>query len=567
MGSNSHDQYLTVSDHKSDFSPFLWRLLLDLCRRGGGYFQSVLVFIFFYVFMAHAGLQTPVNQPLGQWELLVPSLQNDLSALTPVFQPVDPPSRRASIRILRLPVPVRETLRSPEGKAVHALKLIDYAYPPHLEEAYTRQGGIYIALEHESGCDLYKPDGDCLKSWRERRRMLPEYGATLDNVYYYPTMGQAPQVIKPEAFQSIPFFLRQHVIPVMTEEFYGKKASSFYAWHRPVLVNILRDSLCYESSLCEDAKRYGAHLFALGCGSGTELDLASRELEHNGIRTIGHGLEINSSLVENAREKYAYLNFTQADASYPASKIIESKKSKPLSSESPTLVLAEGFLTRSVLSGTEAGLIVLQELLQDGVADFVVIGGLASPLVNEHIAKAAGWIATPLMIFYPENIIATDIYLPTLVLRRPAQEEYINTFFERHRSNTGGGEGVVDMSMSAMPWLLIRRIHEELDIDNVKKVDLSFSYFPKDDYSTLLDDIILILASLPSLTHVVLSGRESWLEEFVSKSKDLGKYVVVLRDDIGYKYELPVLEADMRELLLRQRYPSVKNLDVPDTPK
>ena len=180
------------------------------------------------------------------------------------------------------------------------------------------------------------------------------------------------------------------------------------------------------------------------------------------------------------------------------------------------------------------------------------------------MARAAGWIAHPLMIYYPENKLATDVYIPALVLRRPAEADYIDSFFEGCRSHSvPESGGVVDMSMSATPWLLVRSIPEKLDAEEVKKIDLSFSYLPEDGCSELIDEIVSNLNALPALTQVVLSGREHWFEEFMDKSKKTGRYGIALRDDLGFDNELPVLGPDQRTSLLNKRHPNVKDVYVP----
>ena len=301
-----------------------------------------------------AGPQTPVNQPLGQWSSFIPSLQKDVDNLTHIMAPDDPPSKRASVRTLSLSIPAGETLKDPEGRLIKTLKVIEYAYPPDQREAVERSGGMYIVLEHETGCDLYKPDDKYLGDWRMRRRLLPEYGAAFDNVFYFPTMGQAPQLVPERYFPFLSFLHSRGLIPVMMEELYADEVEEFYDWHRPVVAKILCDSLSNDSTLLENAKRHGSHLVALGCGSGCDLDLMSKALKEEGVNTIGHGLEIYQSLVAKAKSKYPHLSFTEADASHPASEIAKAKQGNPLAPESPTIVLAEGFLTRYVLAGSES---------------------------------------------------------------------------------------------------------------------------------------------------------------------------------------------------------------------
>ncbi len=520
---------------------------------------ACVVHTVFYVCIAHGGLQTPVNQSLGQWPILAPSLQEDINNLNRVMAPDDPPSTKANVRTLSLSIPAEETLKAPDGKRVSLLRLIEYAYPPNMKHAQKRSGGLYIALSHEAGCDLYKPDHKHLERWKRSRRLLPKYGAVLDNVFYFPTMGKAPQLIQERHFHLLPTIVSEGIIPVIMEDFYTDKEKQFNDWHRPIVAKILVDALNNEPTLLQNAQKHGAYLFALGCGSGCDLNSMSEKLKEEGVHNTGYGLEIYSSLVEKAKLQYPHLNFINTDASHPAVEIAKAIKANSLTPESPVIVLAESFLTRYVLPGTEAGLAVLQELLQEGIADLVVISGQAAPLVNARMAQAAGWIAYPLMIYYPENKIASDIYIPALVLRRPVGAAYLDSFFENCRNNIMNYMGdVVDMSMSATPWLLVRSISEQLEVGEVKKIDLSFSYLPKDRCSVLIDEIISHLNSLPALTQVILSGREHWYKEFMDKSIMSGRYTIALRDDMSFDHELPVLDAVLRDVLLKKRYPDVK---------
>ncbi len=532
------------------------------------------VFLGFSSGAVFAGIKTPVNQASGVWKDFLPDLQKGIDNLESVRKPDAPPTKRAHVRVMTLSLPRRKKLYSPTGKFVHELKLIDYAYPPRSKGEGKRNGWMYVLLKHKSGHKLYKCPVSDSEKWVKARNVWPRYGATQDNVFYTPMMGHSPVLIDESELGRVKKIVKEAKIhPVMSEKTYfaKEKAKMFYEWHRPIVSDILLNAVKSLPNLHKVAKQRGVFLFALGTGSGDDLDIVDKALEKEGIRSRSYGIEIYKCLIKEGKKKYPHLHFIQGDAASPAEIIIKTKKeaikkAKKTAMRKPTIVVAEGFLTRQVLSGAQEGLEVLQELIQDGVADVVVISGLAAPLVNEHIARAAGWEATPLMIHYPDNFAGlntTAEYNPALVLNRPSESDYLDGLVEDfEKSLEDDPEGVIDLSMSAKPWLLLKHIRKKLgDINQVCKIDLSFSYMPREQYSAKLDSIIKNLGSFSGLQQVILSGREHWYKAFAKKirrHKSVRNFEIALRKDIGYENELPVLNAELRSVLLGKRHPEVR---------
>ena len=328
---------------------------------------------------------------------------------------------------------------------------------------------------------------------------------------------------------------------VMDEWNYTPEIETFFDWHRPVMAQLLKSNLL-DSQYAGAAECSGLLLVGLGCGSGADLVVALKELRDSGFSTKQLGIEILSNLVSKGNQLYPELNIIQGDALNSAALIRAQKQKLQLPSSAPTLVLAEELLARRVLSGTYPALQVLQQLIQTGVADVVVIGGWNAILVDEDIAGAAGWSAQTVTLYWESE----KFYLPALALVRPVHQEQMDAI--RCRSIKRSQKGVfttLDLSRFGLPLLALEYFLTQPEAQKFTQVGLSWSYLQTDT----LDQLMSLLARFPNLKHVTISGFEPWSGEFLKKAKAVKQFKLFQRTDSLYANELPSLEPWRARLL------------------
>ena len=525
--------------------------------------------ILFLTSSVFCGIKTPINQQQGDWEQYASFLQQKINTLQPAAcKPDNPPTIRANIRTLSLPIPDHIILTGSDQEQITQLDIIEYAYPPN--PPYRNKDGMtYICLQQEKGKTLFTiPNKEDRMLWLELRETLPEYGATLDNIFYDMTMGIDPKLSsadEQDLDQAGCLCYWKGEIPVQNEDTYAEDTEVFYDNHRPELAKTMIDAMRNNVDVYQRAKKNGVQLFCLGCGSGRDLDTAAKAIEKEGIRYKGYGIEYYKTLAKRGSDRFPQYNFIASDAQKPAQLIRSEKVASPLNSDAPVIVMAEGFLARQVISGSEAGLAVLQELIQENVADLVVTGSLSCPLINSRMAIATGWDVTPLMFHYPSNPFATEIYIPLMVLVRPSAGKILENSLQRFRQcKLQDFEFTADLSMCGQTIQVLEHLINHCETDTVQSVDLSFSYLNDSNTIGQVEQVITILQRIPGLKQVILSGSESWYKTFLGRAKQAGCFKVAVRKDIGFNFELPVIATEMRPLLGLSSRPEVKTVYSPE---
>ena len=343
----------------------------------------------------------------------------------------------------------------------------------------------------------------------------------------------------------------------------------FMRWHRAELARLMLAALQDHPELYARAKSKGIDLFCLGCGSGQDVMACHNTLKQHGIISRSKGIEILQPLHWNAidrsrnelKTKFEKMTcgFIRGDAEKPG-KIIRANKD----SEGLTLVVAEDFLVQRVLPGTYSSLKVLQELIQPGVADMVIIGGVHPSLVSERIATLAGWKTQQVNLYHSREVTGywqrpkigstSQHYVPAFVLTREDKETERERLFKRSWLRLASPLGaydktitptLLDLSMTGLTERWLKEIRMTQWGQKITSIDLSYSHL--DD--SLLDRIVNLLLAYPSLTHVTASGYESWYTSLMDKLEAVGRLKLVQRKDNQYKHEIPSLDPDTAKRL------------------
>ena len=246
----------------------------------------------------------------------------------------------------------------------------------------------------------------------------------------------------------------------------------FLDWHRPQLARLAIAALEDAPELKQKANEKGVNLVCLGCGGGEDVRICHKAMQEKSYTVRSLGIERLNLLRWNAEHESSMLGesacFIQGDAHEAAELIQKHRKVNGL-----TIVIAEDFLVQQVLPGPYSALKILQQLIQPGIADMVVISGVHHPLVSKGIALAAGWSVQVVDIYHSESITKylhrpklnkDDRYsTPAFILTRPNQESEWIRLQQRglRRSTKISTEGgnfqpiqfmkTLDLSMSGLP--------------------------------------------------------------------------------------------------------------------
>lgn len=340
----------------------------------------------------------------------------------------------------------------------------------------------------------------------------------------------------------------------------------FLDWHRPQLARLTIAALEDMPKLKQKATEKGVNLVCLGCGGGEDLRICHKAMQEKNYTVRSLGIERLSLLRWNAEHESSVLGesacFIAGDAHESAELIRQHRKADGL-----TIVVAEDFLVQQVLPGPYSALKILQQLIQPGIADMVVIGGVHHSLVNRRMASAAGWLVQEVDIYHSEPVTKylyrpklnddNHYSTPSFVLTRPNQDSEWTRLQQLglRRSTKISTEGgnfqpiqfmkTLDLSMSGLPNQGLQLFLDQKKSLDITQVDLSYTYLAENQ----LDETIHLLLGFPKLVHVMVSGFEPWYDAFLEAVKTTGRFKLVLRKDNQYRHELPTLDPSTAKLL------------------
>ena len=530
------------------------------------YIASIALFFIFSAHLTSAVLKTPFNQEPEDWENFLPKLQNLINHTTPISTHPHPPPINAAVDVSSLDIPDKYDLLSPEGGHLIRIEFIihsvDFKQITDREDRNAKTQTNILCTLSTGENQLLSISKEQEEQWIKIIQDFPKYGGIYNSVLFCKSIHQ-DTVCREEYDFRFPGEIAKlqaaitrlgmqmcrnnqhsctidHLISfqkVRDESNYTDDLKKFYRWHREKLSELLLSAVSNNQHVDQLVRYHGAILFCLGCGSGNDLESATSTLQTNGIDVQSIGIEIRPELVEKGLKQFPNYKFIQGNALNSAELILKEKSSRDIGSEIPTLIMAEGLLTRQVLRGPYESLQVLQELVQEGVADIVVIGGLASLLVNGEIATAAGWKSTTIML-YPDVILQNksrkhDILI---VLEKKMLEQQMEDIYSRsQRRSRSRAFTTLDLSMFGLPLSAIQHFLQKQEIQTIKQIDLSWSYLKKSE----INQMLTLLSAFPTLTHITTSGFEPWYELFSEKAKALNQFILLKRTDNKYKHELP----------------------------
>lgn len=539
---------------------------------------------------------------LNSWDTFTPRFQklidsHSLSGYS--FVSMNPLLNRAVIAT-RLNIPDTVTIKNPSKSAVTKIESFltsEDFIAIHDRSARQKGNKLTIILSDDKGKRIAYPVVTHHNDWLSLMKESAILGARVDDIAFYPyahhelqthdyesefqrhlpahgTMKTIGKATKSEALKG---YSSDASVPVdsvyiepdsrrkeLTSDNIDRDIFLFMQWHRPVLARLMSAALQDHPELYQKANDKGVDLFCLGCGSGQDVMACHKALKDQGIISRSKGIEQLQPLHWNAivrgrqelETQYERMTcgFIKGDATKPADIIHANKMPDGL-----TIIIAEDFLVQQVLPGTYSSLKVLQELIQPGIADMVIIGGVHPSLVSERIAEMAGWKAQQVELYHsgetagywqrPKVGNNTPYSGPAFALTRESEDIERDRIFKRSWLRLASPVKAYDKSM--MPSLLdlsmlgttetwLEKIRILQWGQNVTSIDLSYSHLDNNK----LNRIVNLLLGYPSLTHVTASGYESWYESLMSKLEATGRVKLMLRKDNQYKHELPTLNPD-----------------------
>ena len=544
---------------------------------------KVVVILMFYLFtnFSHAKLPSPFNiieDPFRDTEafnIFHITLTILISQLTPIDQPVTPPPINTAVGIFhldmaeRIPVKLRGISIASIDLIVHSVDFrkiqdtnqrnqhINYniiiTFVDGKQELFKIQDGENKQKWPKFACDFFPVYGGYLTHINSHRNVhkpllpLQEYAQAIVDNFTPETLAKLSKIDLQNPAELARFIdcnshiKNQFPLHTMSELNYDATAKLFYRWHRSVMARLLYRNL-QDSKYLHAVKSSGSLLVSLGSGSGHDLRTTLKFFQQAGLSPHTLGVDNHPSLVKLGKKNHPHLHIIQGDALNAANLIREQKRKLNLPLSAPTLIMTEGLLTRQVLTGPYQALQVLQQLIQEGVADLVVVGGLAPLLVNENIASSAGWLAQTVMIHRESD----DSFHPALALARPDQDEQMQSIQKRSINRSRYKKfTTLDLSAFGLPLLAIRHFLQQPEAKEFTLIDLSWSYLTNYD----LDELIILLAGFPKLRNVMVSAFEPWIDTFTDKIKMFNQFQLLKRLDNLYINELPSFETWMARLL------------------
>ncbi|UYM17851.1 OTU domain-containing protein [Endozoicomonas euniceicola] len=546
--------------------------------------KIIVLFLLIISTCSFARLPSPFGVESEDWNNILEELTTEVDYLRPAKANESTPPLNAAVTIYTLDIPDTVQLLHPVYNNVTRIQVIEhFADFFKVTDADRRSESLktHILLTFFSGKEklFYVPE-EKRYWWKSMSHKFQHYGGSLNNVHNYEQIHKTllkpddltkklaeSLKITPDSASNSKDEIRQ-VLRELSESYeiardessYLDIGKQFYPRLRELVPKLLFSALKHhfeESRLMSDKPPL---LVSLGCGSGEDITAASRYLKTQGIEPQTLGIEVSSKLVKAGDEKFPDYNIIQGDALQSAALIRDHKAELGISSEALTLVIAEGLLNRKVLfGGTYAALRVLQQLIQDGVADMVVIAGQRNLLVDADTASASGWSAYQVMLpieldtkkripsvpvkenYRKYEYIGSNkktIFVPSLVLVRPNNDDQMEAVEARSLKRSRGAKlTTLDLSMFGLPLKAIEHFSDTSNTSGITQIDLSWSYLEDNQIDLLIEQ----LERYSELKHIAASGFEPWFETFEERIETIKRYKLIKRLDSQYKEELPSL--------------------------
>ncbi|WED42288.1 class I SAM-dependent methyltransferase [Legionella cardiaca] len=241
-------------------------------------------------------------------------------------------------------------------------------------------------------------------------------------------------------------------------------------------------------------------LIDAGTGLGDCLDITATALKEEGYNVEAVGIDTNSKNIEEANQRFSGkdYHFKIADT-LALEEIISHYNPENLCD---VIVTFSGSVTRAVLNGTYDAL----KVIQTRNVNMMVMVGETEVLITQRHAKKVG--------LHSEFVTIPDRHDPLYILT-PNLEQAIKI-----KNNH------LDLSMHQDPLKLLRGCEKEQHdvLAKVHSIELALAHFKP-------GEIGLLLAKLPNLTAVTVSGQEPWLHELFHTPLNSSVHISVKPDD------------------------------------
>lgn len=529
---------------------------------------------------ARAGIKSPFGIKAQPWHQLEPAFQAWINLLVPVSC-WQPPGINDGAWIRELVLPDSLPLKK-NGKKINKISYIS-CYPDNRTGQPEKQDWLYfMLLEFSSGkVECYPLDTGQKEGLIRLLSLMYSCGMTVDCVIGHKDVNrevftqdkiieQLPQVMGMTSYEELPA-IKERMQSILkgrqvsaTEAVYRPVEISFYQWLHPMIAQLAYAHLVDHPTIYSRALQSGLYLIALGCGSGDDLHTAQRYFQEKNIQTCATGIEIRPDLIRKARAKLPGCHFICGNARNACQLIRQARQQNPLPEKAPTLVLAEGLLSRQVLKGTYEAVQVLHQFLQEQETDLIVAATYSTPLISQEIMTASHWQGQIIMIKVASNLLS---FCPSLMsaflLSRQSLEQQVRKVRERSLERSASGEfTTLDLSMSGHPLTIMDTILKDISVAmNITQVDLSYSHIGQSQVIPLINRLL----GVPRLQQVLVSGYEPWYGNFFEETRRQARTGIALRQDNQYFYDLPTFSPKVARALKQYDEVPYKNIFRPET--
>ena len=518
-------------------------------------------------------------------------LQSYIPTLETVSKPDSPPFFNAAVRTYILEIPQDTTLLSPSGQPISTVTFIQYSadfIAVTDDQARRKSEQTWIVLKDMNGeRRLYRPDDP------EKALGIAEESIGFNAVFFSKAWseGMHKPLLRLDAYQNemqnttwrfqVDNAFRQYILStypttpdggVIIESILPFRCVSDerrYRDHIPLhdrmrkaLAELAVNSL-KQHDLFERAQAQGLYLISLGCGSGEDLQVFTEKLSGNEINVVSIGIDVSPELIADGGTKFPGFVFIQGDALAASKLIVQAKAGNPLPDSAPTLVIAGSLLVYSVLNGSYEALRVLHQLIQPGVTDMVLLGGISQLLVTPWIASNAGWSVETTM-YIDDPIPGGKYYIPDspmLTLVKQASDTRKACVRARSQRCSGNAENpVLDLSMDGEIITMLESFLEDGNAGDFKVIDISWGHVT----SKQIEHLTNLLHLFPGVSEVIVSLFEPWLPYVGTSSlQSRCRFGVNVRGDSCHKPELPAFDTDDAQLLGQSTELSIGRMYLP----
>ncbi len=325
---------------------------------------------------------------------------------------------------------------------------------------------------------------------------------------------------------------------------YLDRAKTFYLKLHPYIGNDI-----VEFMRCNELSSTSVTLLSFGSGDGEDLQTIKKCLANHQISVSkAIGFELNKNNFHNQSEISSDVVLKQGDVRC-AEQLIQETNCDPNTFKVGLFI---GILVSRCLKGTYEALNAIQQTRE---LDFIIVSGTTFVLLNKSMLKAAGFCVNETQLNHDLEMVGEGESSMSVVngirLGEVDVKKYFELFWmpdvERHSYLTKRGKSrshahqfdTLDLSFSANPLRDIKLFENNNTLEEIKQVDISWSYFRKPEIDQFIEALLKFKADK---LIILLSKNQIFYNELVEAFSKHPKFICYKRSDANNRDEVPSIK-------------------------